>query len=191
LTVCRLILVALLATAASHTQTAHVPGQWPVQDGNYVIKDFHFGSGESLPELKLHYLTLGQPHRDRQGASEISHALCGNCNGSGFDHVVGVHGRVQASRCSIQHFDPVCLPGRLSGSAAPAIHAKADAGVVPRARRPGGGNPGVSYGNLAAQPFDPGRNQRGCRNACNGGNLFLRPPMDCVASNILASEEAA
>jgi homoserine O-acetyltransferase/O-succinyltransferase len=70
LTLCRLILVALLATAASCAQTTHAPGQWPVKDGNYVIKDFHFGSGESLPELKLHYLTLGQPHRDADGHTD-------------------------------------------------------------------------------------------------------------------------
>jgi homoserine O-acetyltransferase len=70
LTFSRLILVGLLVTAASLAQTTHVPGQWPVQDGNYVIKDFHFGSGESLPELKLHYLTLGQPHRDASGHTD-------------------------------------------------------------------------------------------------------------------------
>ena len=70
MTVCRLILVALLATAASHAQTTHVPGQWPVQDGNYVVKNFHFGTGESLPELRLHYLTLGQPHRDAAGHTD-------------------------------------------------------------------------------------------------------------------------
>jgi homoserine O-acetyltransferase len=70
LAVCRLILVALLATAASLAQTTRAPGEWPVQDGNYVIKDFHFSSGESLPELKLHYLTLGQPHRDAAGHTD-------------------------------------------------------------------------------------------------------------------------
>ena len=69
MTVSRLILVALLATTISYAQT-RAPGQWPVQDGNYVIKDFHFGSGESLPELKLHYLTLGQPHRDAAGHTD-------------------------------------------------------------------------------------------------------------------------
>ncbi len=43
---------------------------WPVQDGNYVINNFRFGSGESIPELKLHYLTLGQPHRDAAGHTD-------------------------------------------------------------------------------------------------------------------------
>ena len=28
-------------------------------EGDYVIKDFHFRSGETLPELKMHYRTIG------------------------------------------------------------------------------------------------------------------------------------
>ena len=62
----RLILAALLASTAASAQTSH----WPTQDGNYVIRNFHFGSGESLPELKLHYLTLGAPHRDAAGHTD-------------------------------------------------------------------------------------------------------------------------
>jgi homoserine O-acetyltransferase len=41
---------------------------WPAQDGVHVIKEFRFRSGETLPELRLHYLTLGTPHRDTRGA---------------------------------------------------------------------------------------------------------------------------
>jgi homoserine O-acetyltransferase/O-succinyltransferase len=35
--------------------------------GDYVAQDFHFGTGETLPALKLHYLTLGTVHRDAAG----------------------------------------------------------------------------------------------------------------------------
>jgi homoserine O-acetyltransferase/O-succinyltransferase len=66
----RLVLAALLATAASSAQTSQAPTRWPVQDGNYVISNFHFGSGESIPQLKLHYLTLGKPHRDAAGHTD-------------------------------------------------------------------------------------------------------------------------
>jgi homoserine O-acetyltransferase len=66
----RLILAALLASAASSAQTSQTPTHWPVQDGNYVISNFHFGSGESIPELKLHYLTLGKPRRDAAGHTD-------------------------------------------------------------------------------------------------------------------------
>ena len=62
----RLILATLLAGLAANAQTSH----WPTQDGNYVITNFHFGSGESIPELKLHYLTLGKPHQDAAGHTD-------------------------------------------------------------------------------------------------------------------------
>src|SRR5579862_2396224 len=42
-------------------------GHWPTQDGAITLPNFKFGSGESLPELRLHYLTLGTPHRDAAG----------------------------------------------------------------------------------------------------------------------------
>lgn len=38
------------------------PSTWPTRDGTFTIRDFRFGSGEVLPELRLHYLTLGTPH---------------------------------------------------------------------------------------------------------------------------------
>ena len=37
-------------------------------EGDFVIKDFHFNSGEVLPELRLHYMTLGTVHRNASGA---------------------------------------------------------------------------------------------------------------------------
>jgi homoserine O-acetyltransferase/O-succinyltransferase len=36
-------------------------------EGDFVGKNFQFHSGESLPELRLHYTTLGKPARDAQG----------------------------------------------------------------------------------------------------------------------------
>ena len=38
----------------------------PVQ-GDFVVQNFRFASGEKLPELRLHYRTLGTPQRDAQG----------------------------------------------------------------------------------------------------------------------------
>ncbi|HVP55675.1 MAG TPA: alpha/beta fold hydrolase [Candidatus Eisenbacteria bacterium] len=37
------------------------------QDGEYVLHDFHFKSGETLPDLRMHYMTLGKPVRDANG----------------------------------------------------------------------------------------------------------------------------
>ncbi|HEU5396117.1 MAG TPA: alpha/beta fold hydrolase [Verrucomicrobiae bacterium] len=36
-------------------------------EGDFVIHNFSFESGETLPELKLHYCTLGTPHRGADG----------------------------------------------------------------------------------------------------------------------------
>lgn len=41
--------------------------------GDYIAHDFHFHSGEVLPELRLHYSTLGQPRRD--GSGRVTNAV--------------------------------------------------------------------------------------------------------------------
>jgi homoserine O-acetyltransferase len=61
------LLVAILLTAL--TFTARAAADWPNQrEGDAVFKDFRFASGETLAELKLHYLTLGTPQRNAAGA---------------------------------------------------------------------------------------------------------------------------
>ena len=53
------------AKAAPTTQKS-----WPTSDGNVVLDNFRFGTGETLPQLKLHYLTLGTPHRNAAGHTD-------------------------------------------------------------------------------------------------------------------------
>jgi homoserine O-acetyltransferase/O-succinyltransferase len=43
------------------------------REGDYTIKNFQFRSGESLPELRMHYLTIGSPKRDPR--SQITNAV--------------------------------------------------------------------------------------------------------------------
>jgi homoserine O-acetyltransferase len=78
------MLILLVTAAAASAQTAPVHTQWPVRDGNYVIQNFHFGSGESIAELKLHYVTLGRPHRDAAGHTDnavlLLHGTGGNAH---------------------------------------------------------------------------------------------------------------
>ena len=40
------------------------PGQ---NDGDFIVKGFRFQDGETLPEVRLHYVTIGTPQRDAQG----------------------------------------------------------------------------------------------------------------------------
>jgi homoserine O-acetyltransferase len=56
----------LSCALAAPAQTA-AANKWPAKDNVYVIKNFRFATGETLPELNLHYLTLGQPHRGTDG----------------------------------------------------------------------------------------------------------------------------
>jgi homoserine O-acetyltransferase len=53
--------------------------------GDYVIKGFTFTSGETLPELRIHYLTLGKPVKDAHGmvrnAVLIGHGTGGSADG--------------------------------------------------------------------------------------------------------------
>lgn len=39
----------------------------PADPGDYVARDFHFKSGETLPELRVHYRTLGKPRKNDAG----------------------------------------------------------------------------------------------------------------------------
>jgi homoserine O-acetyltransferase len=55
--------VALLALLA---QAPPSSGAVPVE-GDFVIRNFRFTSGETLPELRLHYRTYGTPRRDADG----------------------------------------------------------------------------------------------------------------------------
>jgi len=79
----RLTLLIFLVTLAANAQPPHATAKWPVKDGTYIIKNFRFSTGESLPELKLHYLTLGQPHRDGAGHTDNAVLLLHGTGGSG------------------------------------------------------------------------------------------------------------
>ncbi|HWI76387.1 MAG TPA: alpha/beta fold hydrolase [Sphingomicrobium sp.] len=72
-----LLALAALAQAApaapAAAPVAAVGKIWPIQEADVVLKDFRFGSGETLPELRIHYTTLGQPHRNAAG--EIDNAV--------------------------------------------------------------------------------------------------------------------
>ena len=59
----KLLPVVMLVLACAHTSEAQSPNP---TEGTFVLRDFQFRSGERLPELQLHYRTLGRPQRDAQ-----------------------------------------------------------------------------------------------------------------------------
>lgn len=58
------IFLAFLAVPAA----AQVDYAAQLKDGDFVIRDFAFESGERIPALNIHYATLGAPRRDASGA---------------------------------------------------------------------------------------------------------------------------
>jgi homoserine O-acetyltransferase len=69
----------LLLTAAGRLPAAAYPKP---TEGDYILRDFRFASGETLAKLRLHYRTLGKPRRDARGivrnAVLILHGTTGN-----------------------------------------------------------------------------------------------------------------
>jgi len=70
----------LAGPAAAQAPAANYPA--PVE-GDFVIRDFHFTSGESLPQLRLHYRTFGKPQADARGVVRNAVLILHGTGGSG------------------------------------------------------------------------------------------------------------
>lgn len=77
-----LLLVVSLATSLSAQQPSPTNIPTP-QEGDYISHDFHFRSGESLPELRLHYYTFGKPARNASGQVTNAVLILHGTGGSG------------------------------------------------------------------------------------------------------------
>lgn len=71
-----LLMALVLSTAALAQAPAAVRG-------DFVLKNFKFSSGQSLPELRIHYRTLGTPQRDAQGVVRNAVLILHGTGGSG------------------------------------------------------------------------------------------------------------
>jgi homoserine O-acetyltransferase len=76
----RFLCVAVLLCASS---AAHAADTLATQEGDYVVHDFKFRSGETLPDLRLHYTTLGTPHRDARGRVDNAVMILHGTGGDG------------------------------------------------------------------------------------------------------------
>src|ERR1039458_2578937 len=75
-------LAVLLSCVAS--LSAQQPGQLPApKEDDYVSHDFHFKSGETLPEVRMHYRTFGTLVRDAKGRVTNAVLLLHGTSGSG------------------------------------------------------------------------------------------------------------
>src|SRR5579872_1222668 len=78
-----LTLSLVFLTTASVAQQPGVSSIHIPQEGDYLAHDFHFRSGESLPEMRLHYLTFGKPVRDQNGRVTNAVLILHGTGGSG------------------------------------------------------------------------------------------------------------
>jgi homoserine O-acetyltransferase len=79
----RLALLAFLV-GPSLARAADYPD--PAQ-GNHVLRDFKFISGEVLPELRIHYRTLGSPNRGVLGKTRNAVLILHGTTGSGANFI--------------------------------------------------------------------------------------------------------
>ena len=61
----RLAVVALVALTFPAAARAQYPAP---EQRDFLLKNFTFRSGETLPELRIHYRTVGKPERDAAGS---------------------------------------------------------------------------------------------------------------------------
>ena len=76
----RIFAFPLCILAASFAFAADYPTP---TERDYTIRDFKFTSGETLPELRLHYRTLGKPEKDAQGKTTNAVLIMHGTTGSG------------------------------------------------------------------------------------------------------------
>ena len=74
-------MTALLLTLL--LQAAPQPALPQAIEGDFVMKDFKFASGETLPELRIHYRTLGTPKMNAQGIVNNAVLIMHGTGGSG------------------------------------------------------------------------------------------------------------
>ena len=67
--------------------SAHAADDPKPAEGNFVLRDFRFASGESLPELRIHYRTLGTIRKDAQGTVRNAVLILHGTTGSGANFI--------------------------------------------------------------------------------------------------------
>jgi homoserine O-acetyltransferase len=79
---CPLLLAALLLPLRLFGSPFSVP-----VEKDFVLRHFRFASGETLPELKIHYRTIGSPRRDSRGRVANAILVLHGTTGSGAQFV--------------------------------------------------------------------------------------------------------
>src|SRR5262245_58853694 len=75
--------LALQASLAPVAPLATPETIWPAKEGEVALSNFAFRSGATLPSLRMHYTTLGQPHRNAAGQIDNAVMVLHGTGGSG------------------------------------------------------------------------------------------------------------
>jgi homoserine O-acetyltransferase len=80
-----MIRILLILTALVFSAPAYAGDDWrqTAKEGDHVVKNFTFASGEAIPELRLHYTTLGEAKRDKDGRVTNAVMILHGTGGSG------------------------------------------------------------------------------------------------------------
>ena len=70
--------------AGGAASQATIAADYPApREGDVVLRDFKFKTGETLPELRIHYHAFGQPKRDSHGVVRNAVLIVHGTGGSG------------------------------------------------------------------------------------------------------------
>jgi len=76
--------VVLFAVLSASAQQPSSPHTWPTpHEGDFVAHNFAFKSGETLPEARIHYSTLGTPEKNANGQTTNAVLILHGTSGDG------------------------------------------------------------------------------------------------------------
>jgi homoserine O-acetyltransferase/O-succinyltransferase len=82
------LLLAVLSTLSAGLLSPARAADYPKpSEADFVMKDFKFASGESMPELRIHYRTLGKPERGPDGVVRNAVLILHGTGGSGSNFI--------------------------------------------------------------------------------------------------------
>jgi homoserine O-acetyltransferase/O-succinyltransferase len=79
--------IVLLGWALAHAQQKS-SSKLATQEDDHLIHNFHFRSGETLPDMRIHYTTLGKPVHDARGITTNAVLILHGTTGSGNNFLV-------------------------------------------------------------------------------------------------------
>jgi homoserine O-acetyltransferase len=78
------ILVLTLSFLFAQAQQTDPQHTWPSpHEGDFVVHNFTFKSGETLPDVRIHYATLGKPEKDANGQTKNAVLILHGTSGTG------------------------------------------------------------------------------------------------------------